>query len=344
VSALADQRFLLSNVMGVTALVSSRGASLVSLVMPDRRGRFADVVLGFDTPAEYASHAGIYFGCTVGRIANRIRGARFTLGGQDYTLAANDGRNHLHGGREHSFDKVNWVAATNADPTGQAVTFTHSSPHLEEGFPGRVDATVKYLLSQRDLLIEYEVSTDRPTPINLTNHTYWNLTGDPGTAVLDHEVEIDADRYTPTDDELIPTGVIDRVEGTPLDFRAPMPLRTRIGELEATGARGYDHNFVLSRSRLDADGRAYAGRLRDRGSGRQVDIWTSEPCLQLYSGNFLGPGVGKFGSRYDHRSGVCLEAQGYPDAVNNPGFPSSILLPGVTYRSTTVFRLGTDRP
>jgi aldose 1-epimerase len=344
VDALADQRLLLSCATGVCALVSSRGASLVALVIPNRDGRFADVVLGFDTSAEYADHAGIYFGCTVGRVAGRIRRASFTLDGKAYYLAANDGRNHLHGGTERSFDKVNWAAATSSGAGGASVTFTYCSPNMEEGFPGRLDVSVKYLLTrQGDLRIEYEATTDRATPVNLTNHTYWNLTGNPEMSVLDHELEIEAAQYTPTDDELIPTGATVAVEGSPLDFRAPHSMWPGIRELEAMGAGGYDHNLVLTRSRLDADGLAFAGRLQDLGSGRQVEIWTTEPCLQLYSGNFLRPGTGKLGSRYGHRSGVCLEPQGYPAAVNNPGFPSSILQPGVTYRSTTIFRLGTDR-
>jgi aldose 1-epimerase len=343
VGALTDRRFLLTAPSGISALVSTRGATLVALVIPDRLGRFGDVVLGFDSASDYADHAGNYFGCTVGRVASRIRGASFEIGGQVYRLAANDGTNHLHGGQERSFDRVDWTAATSSDAAGQAVSFSYVSPDMEEGFPGRLDVSVTYSLSpENDLRIAYQATTDRATPVNLTNHTYWNLAGDPRLTVLGHEVQIDAHRYTPTDGQLIPTGVVESVDGTPLDFRTPASLGSRIAMLETTGARGYDHNYVLAKSRTDEDGLAFAARLRDPGSGRQVDLWTTERCLQLYSGNFLRSGTGKLGVEYGHRSGVCLEPQGYPDAVNIPDFPSYVLTPGVPYRSTTVFHLGTD--
>jgi aldose 1-epimerase len=343
VGGLTDRRFLLTAPSGISALVSTRGATLVSLVIPDRLGRFRDVVLGFDSPSEYADHAGIYFGCTVGRVANRIRGASFRIGGEVYRLAANDGPNHLHGGADRSLDKVDWAAVTSADSAGQSVSFSYVSADMEEGYPGRLEVSVKYrLTSKNDLRIEHQATTDRATPVNLTNHTYWNLAGDLRLTVLDHELQIDAHQYTPTDHQLIPTGIVESIEGTPLDFRTPRPIGSRIALLEATGARGYDHNYVLAKSRTDEEGLAFAARLRDPASGRQVAIWTTERCLQLYSGNFLPPVTGKLGVEYGHRSGVCLEAQGYPDAVNNPDFPSSVLAPGDTYRSTTVFHLGTD--
>lgn len=318
-------------------MFSSLGAGLVALNVPDRAGRLADVVLGFDTAAEYAAQSNFYVGCTIGRVANRIRRASFVLGDAKYKLAANDGPNHLHGGSTRSFDKVDWAAESRTSDLGPSVVCRYTSPHLEEGYPGRLEATVTYTLTARDeLRIEYEARSNRATPVNLTNHTYWNLAGDGAGTILDHELEVRADRYTVTDGELLPTGEIKSVAGTALDFRTPRAIGSRIAQLETTSARGYDHNYVLSGPRSEP---AFAARLRDPASGRAVEVWTDRPCMQVYSGNMLIPTTGKLGAEYAPHSGLCLEPQGYPDAVNNPSFDSVVLTPGEVFRATILFRL-----
>jgi aldose 1-epimerase len=333
-----DSRFLLVAPSGISALLSSWGAGLVALTIPDRAGRFADVVLGFDAAAEYADHSDLYFGCTVGRVANRMRRASFVLGDMTYRLAANDGLNHLHGGATRSFDKVEWAAEPGRSDLGPRVVFRYASPHLEEGYPGRLEVTITYTLTAHDeLRIDYEARSDRATPVNLTNHTYWNLSGDGAGTILDHELQVRADSYAVTDGELLPTGEIKSVDGTALDFRKACAIGSRIAELETTSARGYDHNYVLSGPRSEP---AFAARLRDPASGRVVEVWTTAPCMQVYSGNMMAPTRGKLGAHYARRSGICLEPQGYPDAVHNPAFESILLRPGDVFRSTIVFRLG----
>lgn len=294
-------------------------------------------MLGFDTAAEYAAQSNLRLGCTVGRVANRIRRASFVLGDTTFKLAANDGLNHLHGGAIRSFDQVDWAAEPRRSDAGPSVVFRYTSPHLEEGYPGQLNATVTYTLTAQDeLRIEYEARSDRATPVNLTNHTYWNLSGDGVGNILQHELEVTADRYTVNDAELIPTGEIKSVDGTPLDFRTPCTIGSRIAALENTSAHGYDHNYVLSGSRSEP---AFAARLRDPASGRSVEVWTTQPCLQFYSGNMVTTTSGKLGSNYARRSGLSLEPQGYPDAVNNPSFDSIVLEPGHVYRETITFRL-----
>jgi aldose 1-epimerase len=335
-----DRRFLLVAPSGISALLSSWGAGLVALNVPDRTGRFADVVLGFDTAAEYAAQSNLYFGCTVGRTANRIRRASFVLGDTTYELAANNGANHLHGGSTRSFDKVEWSAETSRSDHGPSVVFRYTSPHLEEGYPGQLEAMVTYALNAEDeLRIDYEALSDRPTPVNLTNHTYWNLSGDGAGTILDHELQVQADRYTVSDDELLPTGEIRSVDGTALDFRQPCTVGSRITDLEDTAANGYDHNYVLSGRPSEP---SFAARLSDPASGRAVEVWTAQPCMQVYSGNFMTPTTGKLSAHYGVRSGFCLEPQGYPDAVNNPSFASIVLEPGDVYRATIIFRLRAD--
>ena len=336
-----DRRFLLVAPSGISALLSTWGAGLVALNTPDRAGRFADIVLGFDSAPEYAKHSHLYFGCTVGRVANRIRGASFALGDETYELAPNDRANHLHGGPSRSFDKVMWTAEPRRSAVDQSVVFRYTSPHLEEGYPGRLDTTVTYTVTSDDeLRIEYEAKSDRATPVNLTNHTYWNLSGNGAGTILDHELQVQAETYTVIDDELLPTGAVEPVDQTALDFRQPRTIGSRIAQLESGGARGYDHSYVLSGSR---SGPAFAARVRDPTSGRVVEVWTTQPCLQVYSGNLMAPTTGKLGARYAVRSGLCLEPQGYPDAVNHPAFDSIVLEPGDVYRATTIFRLTTDQ-
>jgi aldose 1-epimerase len=215
--------------------------------------------------------------------------------------------------------------------------FRYISPHLEEGYPGQLAAAVTYTLTPLDeLRIDYEARTDRATPINLTNHTYWNLSGGGAGNILDHELQVQADRYTVSDGELLPTGEIKSVDGTALDFRKPCTIGARIGELESSPARGYDHNYVLSGPRSQP---TFAARLSDPASGRAMEVWTTQPCLQVYSGNLMSPTTGKLGAKYAVRSGLCLEPQGYPDAVNNPAFESVVLEPGEIYQATILFRL-----
>jgi aldose 1-epimerase len=304
--------------------------------MPDRAGFVGDVVLGFDEVNGYESERNQYFGCTTGRVCNRIANGVFTLDGYEYVLATNNPPNHLHGGAERSFDKVHWRGQTIAqDPP--AVRFAYRSPDGEEGYPGTLDVAVTYTLHPGGRLsIDYEARSDKRTVVNLTNHAYWNLAGEGATTVLDHVLRVDADRYTPTDATLVPTGEIAAVAGTPLDFREPLPLRTRIAELVDSAALGYDHNLVLNDpADRPAGALRLVAELRDNGTGRRMTVETTEPGLQLYSGNFLFGQAGKGGKSYAQRSAVCLETQHFPDSVHHAHFPSIVLEPEAQFRSRT---------
>jgi aldose 1-epimerase len=289
------------------------------------------VVLGFDNLAQYlGGHP--YFGCTIGRVANRIARGRFTLDGKVCTLAINNGPNHLHGGVK-GFDKMLWQGEPLSGPVA-GVRFSHASPDGDEGYPGRLDlAVVMTLTDGNALVIDYTATTDRPTPVNLTNHTYFNFagTGD----ILGHELMLAADRYTPTDAATIPTGELRPVRGTPFDFTVPRPIGARVGELPGP-PRGYDHNFVLS----GAGGvRALAARVLEPVTGRAMDVSTTQPGVQLYTGNFLdGTLTGKRGVAYRQYAGFTLETQHFPDSVNQQSFPSTILRPGETYRQSTAYQ------
>jgi len=334
-----DHRFLLTSPSGVTALLSSWGAGLVALQAPDRDGRFEDVVLGFDTVEEYRANPALHLSATIGRVAGRIRDARFTLDGRVVQLPANHGRHHLHGGSQRPFDQVDWAAEAQATAAGPSVRFSRVSPDGEEGYPGAVSVSVTYTLTPMDeLRIDYQATTDRTTPLSLTNHSYFNLAGAGAPTVLDHELQVFADRYLPVDAELMPVGTTESVAGTPLDFREPRIVGDRIAEVETTGARGYDHSFVL-----DGTGERLVARLRHPGSGRVLEVRTTQPCMNLYSGNLMAPSVGKMGRAYATRSGLCLEPGGFLDAVNIPAFEPVWLHPGETYRHSIVFRLTTDR-
>lgn len=327
--------YTLSNANGMVAKIMTRGATLVELDVPDRDGNIEDVVLGFDDVAGYESDRNQYFGCTAGRVANRIAKGRFTLNGKEYTLAINNEPNHLHGGVERSLDKVVWQAREVERRSGKGVRFTYTSPDGEEGYPGNLSAVVTYTLDDNNnLRIRYRAETDAPTPVNLTNHSYFNLAGQGSDTVLNHELMINADKYTPTDDTLIPTGEIASVEGTPLDFRHSHVIGDRIGELVETAALGYDHNFVLNEGER---GPTLCARLRDPESGRVLTVRTTEPGVQFYSGNFLFGQKGKGGKEYPLRSAVCLETQHFPDSVNHPEFPSMILEPGEVYQHVCVY-------
>jgi len=335
----ADHRFLLASPSGVTALLSSWGAGLVALHAPDREGRFEDVVLGFDTVEEYRANPALHLSATIGRVAGRIRDARFTLDGRVVQLPANHGRHHLHGGSETPFDQVDWAAEALATAAGPSVRFSRVSPDGEEGYPGEVSVSVTYTLTPaNELRIDYLATTDRTTPLSLTNHSYFNLAGAGAPTILDHELQVFADRYLPVDAELVPVGTTEPVAGTPLDFREPRVVGDHITELETSGAGGYDHAFVL-----DGSGERLVGRLRHPGSGRVLEVRTTQPCMNVYSGNAMAPSVRKMGRAYPTRSGICLEPAGFLDAVNIPAFEPVWLHPGETYRQTIAFRLTTDR-
>jgi aldose 1-epimerase len=336
--------FTLTNTHGVEVRVITYGAVIASLKTPDRGGRMDDIVTGFDTLEGYVTRSR-FFGAVAGRYANRIANARFTLDGKTYELAANNGRNHLHGGRR-GFDKVVWKAASFERDGNVGVTLAHTSPDGEEGYPGTLNVTVTYSLTPRDeLIVEYSATTDKATPINLTNHSYFNLAGDGRGDILQHQLTIDADRYTPTDETQIPTGEIAPVDGTPFDFRKPAPVGARIDadNEQIRRGKGYDHNFVLNgwSPTASSDRPRHAARLVDPSTGRTMDVSTTEPGVQFYSGNNLdGSAVGKNGHVYARRSALCLETQHFPDSPNHADFPSTILRPGTPFHSTTVFAFG----
>jgi len=326
--------FTLKNA-GITAKVINYGALLTELHVPDKSGKTADVVLGFDNVKQYETESP-YFGCTTGRVANRIAKGKFTLDGKEYTLATNNAPNHLHGGAV-GFNKKLWKATPVAGKDGPAVKFAYRSPDGEEGYPGNLDVEVTYTLTNdAELRIDYKATTDKATPINLTHHTYFNLAGQGNGTILNHELQVNADNYTPVDATMIPTGAIAKVEATPFDFRKPAKVGGRIAQLPGDAATkdpgGYDLNYVLN-SQIGK--LAQAAVLRDPSSGRVMEIWTDEPGIQFYTGNFLdGTLTGKGGKVYQKNFGLCLETQHYPDAINQPKFPSTVLKPGETYTQT----------
>jgi aldose 1-epimerase len=298
-----------------------------------------DVVLGYDAAMDYVRNNAPHFGAVVGRFANRIAKARFTLDGQTFTLAANNGPNHLHGGPK-GFDSVVWRGE--ALPNG--VAFTYVSADGEEGYPGRLPVRVTYTLTDRDeLAVDYQATTDKPTVINLSQHTYFNLAGQAARDVLDHRLQLDADQYTPVDTTLIPTGELAPVAGTPFDFRQAAAIGARIDapHPQIQNGRGYDHNFVLNGRNGEL---RHAARVVEPSTGRTLDVATTEPGVQFYSANFLdGSITGKQGRTYRKRFGFCLETQHFPDAPNQPAFPSTVLRPGETFASRTVFTFGVEK-
>jgi aldose 1-epimerase len=332
--------FTLTNRNGVEIKAISYGAIITAIRVPDRAGALADIVHGYDTLGEYLKRHP-YFGAIVGRYGNRIGKAQFTLNGQTYKLAANDGPNHLHGG-VNGFDRFVWQAEPL--PKGSGVVFSRTSPDGEEGYPGTLKVRVTYTLTDaNELAVDYEATTDKPTPVNLTQHSYWNLSGHAAGDILAHELTLYADRYTPVDSTLIPTGELAPVEGTPFDFRKSTAIGARIDQAheQLKFGRGYDHNWVLTRN---GAGLRPAARVVDPRGGRTLTVATTEPGVQFYTGNFLdGSGAGKGGVVYKHRTAFCLETQHFPDSPNKPNFPSTILKPGQTYRSTTVFTFGVTK-
>ncbi len=334
----AVELYSIKSSKGLIAKVMTRGATLVQLHVPDAEGKAADVVLGFDNVAGYESEDNQYFGNTTGRVCNRIAKGEFTLDGKKYTLAINDKPNHLHGGVERSLDKVVWKARPFENEKGSGVAFKYTSPDGEEGYPGNLDITVRYFVPKdhNRLTISYQATTDKATPVNLTNHAYFNLAGEGSPTVLDHVLKLNADKFTPVDETLIPTGELKSVEGTELDFRKATKIGKRIDTLTDTAAIGYDHNFVLNEPETNDSKYRLAAVLTDRKSGRQLRITTTEVGIQFYSGNFLKGQKGKGGKEYAHRSALCLETQHFPDSVNHDNFPSIILKPGETYTSSTI--------
>jgi aldose 1-epimerase len=323
--------YTLKNSAGAVCKIITYGGIITELHVPDKTGKPGDVVLGFDTLDGYlGDHP--YFGAIVGRFANRIAKGRFTLDGKAYSLAINNGPNALHGGRI-GFDKVIWQA----EPieSKNALKLSYTSRDGEEGYPGTLKTIVTYTLTEaNEVRIDYEAVTDKATPINLTNHSYFNLTGAGSGDVLAHELMINADRFTPSDDTLIPTGEIQPVKGTPLDFTKPKPIGRDIQPLTTQPHRGYDHNFVLN----GGTGVSLAARVVESKSGRVMEVLTDQPGVQLYTANFLGKTAGKAGTVYNQHGAFCLETQHFPDSPNQPAFPSAVLRPGETFRSRTIYR------
>ena len=327
--------FTLTNANGLVAKITNYGTILTELLVPDRRGRLGDVVLGFDNLAQYVKgHP--YFGCTCGRVANRIARGKFMLGGKKHSLAVNNGPNALHGGKV-GFDKVLWKA-TPLD--GATVQFDYTSADGEEGYPGKLAVTVVMQLTDADeWRIDYTATTAKPTPVNLTNHTYFNLAGQGD--IKRHKLMIAADYYTPTDETLIPTGEIRPVKGTTLDFTKPTPIGKRFAKLGGK-PQGYDHNFVLRGDATNSGQPAFCARVIEPKSKRMMEIFTTTPGVQLYTANWLdGSLKGKGGFVYQQHTGFCLETQHFPNSINIPHFPGTILRPGETYRQTTIHRFST---
>jgi len=329
--------YTLKNAKGMEADISTYGGVVVALKVPDRSGKLGDVVLGFDDFKGYLIPPP-YFGAIIGRYGNRIAHARFTLDGVEYKLAKNDGDNSLHGGTR-GFDKVLWKAQQGP---GNSLELTYLSKDGEEGYPGNLSVKVVYTVTDNnELKIDYTATTDKDTVLNLTNHSYFNLKGEGNGNILGHEVMINADKFTPIDKGLIPTGELRSVAGTPFDFRQPHTIGERINENneQLVLAHGYDDNFILNRT---GPGLSLAARVTEPSTGRVMEVLTTQPALQFYTGNFLDGTIhGKGGKVYGRRSAFCMETQHYPDSPNQPSFPSTELKPGETYHETTVYRFST---
>lgn len=323
--------YTLTNEKGTQVKISNYGGTITSFVTPTKTGASSSIVLGFDELAGYLAHPP-YFGATIGRYGNRIANAQFTLDGKTYKLTANDGKNSLHGGLK-GFDKVVWDASP-LDTSKPALTLNYLSKDGEEGYPGNLKVTVQFSLSDDDeLTIDYNAETDKATPVNLTNHSYFNLTGDIKNTILNHSLMIDADRYTPVDSTLIPTGELKPVKGTPFDFTTPHTVGERIDSVKG----GYDHNWVLNHKMGSLD---KVATLKDVTTGRTLEVYTTEPGIQFYSGNFLdGTIKTSNGTPIEKHSAMCLETQHFPNSPNQPSFPSTILRPGEKYHTTTKYKV-----
>jgi len=330
--------YTLKNSHGVEVHAMNYGGIILSIRVPDRKGQLADIVLGHGTLEGYIPNPP-FLGAIVGRYANRIANGTFTLDGKAYTLAKNDGPNTLHGGTTRTFDKVVWEAEPLKDKNG--VAFSYLSKDGEEGFPGNLKIKVTYTLTDGNaLLIDYEATTDKATPLNVSQHSYFNLKGEGNGDILDHEIMINAERFTPVDKNLIPTGELRPVKGTPLDFTKSTKMGARIDDSyeQIQLGHGYDHNFVLN-SKPEQNGLKLAARVQEPSTGRILEVWTTQPGVQFYTGNFLdGSVTGKEGHVYKRRYGFCLETQHFPDSPNHPEFPTTILKPGETFHQKTVFK------
>jgi len=330
----AVEIYTLANTRGSEATIITYGGAVVSLKVPDKKGELGDVVLGFDSIADYEKHSA-FFGPLIGRYGNRIARGKFTLEGKEHLLATNNGENHLHGGIK-GFDKVIWTAKSSTDKNGANLELSYLSADGEEGYPGNLNIKVVYTLTEDNKLrIVYSATTDKSTVVNLTHHSYFNLAG--GGEILDHRLLLNADRYTPTDKGSIPTGVVSKVAGTPFDFTNETAIGARIGQEneQLKFGRGYDHNWVLTRR---GNGIELAARVYEPTSGRVMEVLTTEPGIQFYSGNFLdGSLLGKGGKQYPYRSGFCLETQHFPDSPNHSNFPTTVLRPGQKYSQTTIY-------
>ena len=329
------------NKNGMKVSITNYGGIITKIMVPDKEGQLADVVLGFDSLAPYLQQHP-FFGAIIGRYGNRIAKGAFQLNGKEYTLATNNGPNHLHGGPK-GFDKVLWNGTLIKNDENVGVVLTYQSKDMEEGYPGNLDVKVTYLLNNHnELAINYEAETDQPTICNLTNHSYFNLKGAGNGHILDHELLINAAQYTPVDETLIPTGEMAPVEGTPFDFRHLMPIgeRVNVDHQQIKHGGGYDHNFVLNAGKEEYP---RVAKVHEPTSGRLLEVFSSEPGVQFYCGNFLdGTITGKGGKVYGHRSGFCLETQHFPDSPNHEHFPSVVLNPGELYQTSTIFRFSTE--
>ena len=335
--------FALQNAHGLKATISTFGGTLTSLLVPDKTGQLGDVVLGFDELAGYTNDLYVkenpYFGALIGRYGNRIKGGKFTLDGRAYSLPINNAPNSLHGG-PLGFNRRVWTATPGTSAEGPTLALAYHSRDGEEGYPGNLDVNVVYTLTNADVLrLEYTATTDKPTVLNLTNHSYFNLNYGHNQDILSHVLTLNADRFTPVDNTLIPTGVLQSVTGTPMDFRRPHAIGERIGQVPGAAPSGYDHNWVLAdQARTEL---APAATVYEAVSGRTMDVYTDQPGIQFYSGNFLkGNLKGKGGVAYPPHYGFCLETQHFPDSPNQPTFPGTVLRPGETFRSVTEYRFG----
>ncbi|MFV0564929.1 MAG: aldose epimerase family protein [Flavobacteriaceae bacterium] len=334
---IAVDQYVLKNKMGMSVSIITLGGIITHWTAPDRNGNYQDIVLGYETLKPYETNP-TFFGALIGRYGNRIAKGKFTLNNTEYTLATNDGPNHLHGGVK-GFDKVVWDAAETLTDSTASLVLSYLSRDMEEGYPGNLQTKVTYTLDNNNMLkVYYEATTDKPTLVNLTQHTYFNLTGDTSKTILNHELTLNADAFVPVNETLIPTGELATVEGTPFDFRTAKTIGRDIeaNHVQLKRGLGYDHCWVLNNQN---EGVRLAATAYDKDSGRVLEVLTNEPGIQLYTGNFLdGTLPSKNGGKHEHRTGFCLETEHYPDSPNQAHFPSAVLNPGETYKTETIFK------
>ncbi|MRI00635.1 galactose-1-epimerase [Kriegella sp. EG-1] len=332
--------YTLTNANGIEVTFTNYGQRLITLYVPDRNGNFTDVVLGPDKLEGFMEPGGAFFGATIGRYGNRIAKGQFELKGKKYSLVGNNNGNHLHGGTK-GFNAIVWDVDTHSD---NSIVFSRTSPDMEEGYPGNLKVIVSYeLTDDNELKISYHASTDKTTIVNLTHHSFFNLAGESSGNVNEHIMMINADAFTPVDEGLIPTGEIRKVENTPFDFRTPKPIGLEIDTdtEQLNYGNGYDHNYVLNSAPVDKEGNVLAAKVIEPESGRTLEVYTNEPGVQFYSGNFLnGTFIGKSKKAYKSRGSFCLETQHFPDSPNNSDFPSTVLEPGEKYYSTCIYKFG----